>query len=184
MSFYPMWIIPCVISAVVGALIAFLCTRGKGGKKTLEDMKDCDKKFIILGLRDDPAYFADLFEPMYILAGGNVNRKDAIFDAWNTRVASCNGTLEFKNAFANEFGYVEKWKGNKKKYVKAAKTLVKYMTAAGIKRDEDNAVSANEFTAERYELVGETALENGITYDVLAPFWYNDDAILCKGVIR
>lgn len=185
MTFYPTWIWACVISAAVAAVVTFFLTKGKGGaKKTIDDMKDCDKKFIVIGLRDDPAYFADLYEPMYVLANGNVNRKDAIVDAWNARVASCNGTLEFKNAFTNQFGHTEKWKGKNKNYIKAAKKLVKYMKLAGIKRDTSDAVSANETTMERFEIVGGAAFEAGATYDVLAPFWYNDDEILCKGVIR
>lgn len=184
MTFYPTWIWACILSAAVGALVAFLLTRGKGSTKKIEDMKDCDKKFILLGLRDDPTYFADLYEPVYVLSQGNVSRKDAIIDAWNARVASSNGSLEFKNAFTNQFGHVEKWKGKDKNYVKAAKKLCKYMKTVSIKRDESTAVSANETTMERYEIVGGVAFEAGATYDVLAPFWYNDDEILCKGVIR
>lgn len=190
MTFYPTYIWACIASAIIGAAAAFLFFKLKGGslgakgEKTLEDMKDCDKKFIAIGLRDNAEYFADLYEPMYLLSTGKATRKDAIFDAWNTRAASSECSLEFKNSFQKEFGFVEKWKGNKKKYIAAAKDLVKYMDLAGIKRGEETAVTANEETAEKYELAGGAALENGATYDVLAPFWFNEAETLCKGVIR
>lgn len=188
MMFSPTWIWACIISAAIGAGISFLILKWKGAsfgaKKTIDDMKDCDKKFIVIGLRDNAEYFSDLYEPMYLLSEGNATRKDAVYDAWNTRAASSDCSLEFKNAFANEFGYTEKWKGKKNEYIKAAKKLVKYMKLAGIKRSTDVAVSADDETANRYEIAGDAAFEYGTTYDVLAPFWYNDADVLCKGVVR
>ena len=123
-------------------------------------------------------------EPLYLLACGNVSRKDAVFDAWNTKVAASFGSLEFKSAFASEFGYVEKWKGKKKKYVKNAQKLLKYVKKAGIERNKDIAVEGNDTTAEKYVLAGNLSLEEGASYDVLAHYWYMGDEILSKGLIR
>ena len=183
----PLIILIIVLSAACGCALSFFFFRGKGaGKpgKSIEDMKPGPKKDIILGLRDNAGEFADLLEPLYLLASGNVSRKDAVFDAWNTKVAGSFGTLEFKTAFASEFGYVEKWKGKKKKYVKNAQKLLKYIKKAGIERNKDVAVEGNETTAEKYVLAGNLSLEEGASYDVLAHYWTLGDEILSKGVIR
>ena len=185
---YSNWILGCFISALVGALAVFLFFRYKNpaarSAKSLDDMKPGPKKDIILGIRDNAYDFADLFEPLFLLSDGNTSRKEAVFDAWNSKVASSYGTLEFKSAFATEFGYVEKWKGKKSKYVKNAKKLVKYIRKAGISRNGEVAVEGNETTAEKYVLAGNLSLERGATYDVLAHYWQREGEILAKGVIR
>ena len=182
----PVILLIIVLSAVAGGAFSFFFFRGKGGRqgKTIDDMKPGPKKDIIVGLRDNAAEFADLLEPLYLLSCGNVSRKDAVFEAWNTKVAASFGTMEFKSAFAAEFGYVEKWKGKKKKYIKHAQKLLKYLKKAGILRNKDVAVEGNETTAEKYVLAGNLSLEEGASYDVLAHYWYLGDEILCKGVIR
>ncbi|MBQ6117850.1 MAG: hypothetical protein IJK98_01335 [Clostridia bacterium] len=183
----PIMILVIVLSALCGGALSFFLFRGKGGArpgKSIEDMKPGPKKDIILGLRDNAFEFGELLEPLYLLASGNISRKDAVFDAWNTKVASSFGTLEFKSAFASEFGYVEKWKGKKKKYIKAAQQLLKYVKKAGIERNKDIAVEGSETTAEKYVLAGNAALEEGVSYDVLAHYWYLGDSVLSKGVIR
>ncbi|MBQ6065578.1 MAG: hypothetical protein IJK89_02035 [Clostridia bacterium] len=187
--FYPstMVILPVLCAFAVGVLASFLFFRGRGGQKpakSADDMKPGPEKDIVIGIRDNAAEFADLFEPLYLLAEGNVSRKDAVFEAWNTKVASSFGSLEFKSAFAAQFGYVEKWKGKKKKYIKNAQKLLKYIKKAGIERNKDIAVSGNETTAEKYVLAGNASLEEGASYDVLAHYWYREDEILSKGVIR
>ena len=181
-------ILICLLCAAGGAFASFLFFRGRGAgakpRKTVDDMKPGPAKDIIIGIRDNAYEFADLLEPLYLLAEGNVSRKDSVFDAWNTKVASSTGTLEFKTAFASEFGFVEKWKGKKKKYIKNAQKLLKYVKKAGIERNKDVAVEGNETTAEKYVLAGNLSLEEGASYDVLAHYWYRDDEILSKGVIR
>lgn len=181
----PLIVLICVLSAVAGGVLSFFFFRGRGkSAKSIDDMKPGPKKDIIIGLRDNANEFAELYEPLYLLACGNVSRKDAVFDAWNTKVAGSFGSLEFKTAFASEFGYVEKWKGKKKKYVKAAQKLLKYIKKAGIERNKDIAVEGNATTAEKYVLAGNLSLEEGVSYDVLAHYWFRGDEILSKGVIR
>lgn len=177
-----------LLSALVGAALVYCFFRfikkDIGKASGVEDMKPSEDKEIIMGLKENAASFADLLEPMYILSKGSAGRKDAIFDAWNSRVAGSGASLEFKNAFVSKFGYIEKWKGKDKKYIGNAKKLIKYADKAGIKRSEDKAIQANETTPYKYVMAGSTALESGATYDVLAPFWYNDTEVLCRGVIR
>ena len=183
----PIMLLIIILSAAGGGLLSFFLFGRKGGAKpgkSIEDMKPGPKKDIILGLRDNAFEFGELLEPLYLLACGNVSRKDAVFDAWNTKVASSFGSLEFKSAFASEFGYVEKWKGKKKKYIEAAQKLLKYVKKAGIERNKDIAVEGSDTTAEKYVLAGNAALEEGASYDVLAHYWYLGDDILSKGVIR
>ena len=181
----PLIVLICLLSAAAGCVLSFFLLR-RGGKpgKSIDDMKPGPQKDIIIGLRDNAVEFSDLYEPLYLLACGNVSRKDAVFDAWNTKVAGSFGSLEFKTAFASEFGYVEKWKGKKKKYVKAAQKLLKYIKKAGIERNKDIAVEGNATTAEKYVLAGNLSLEEGASYDVLAHYWFREDEILSKGVIR
>ena len=182
----PLMVLIIVLSAAAGGVLSFFFFRKKGSKpgKTIDDMKPGPKKDIILGLRDNAGEFAELLEPLFLLACGNVSRKDAVFEAWNTKVAASYGSMEFKTAFAAEFGYVEKWKGKKKKYIKNARKLLKYIDKAGIERNKDIAVEGNETTAEKYVLAGNLSLEEGASYDVLAHYWYMGDEILSKGVIR
>ncbi len=182
----PAMILICVLSAAAGGVASFFFFRGRGSRpaKSIDDMKPGPQKDIIIGLRDNANEFGDLLEPLYLLACGNVSRKGAVFEAWNTKVAASFGSLEFKSAFASEFGYVEKWKGKKKKYIKGAQKLLKYVKKAGILRNKDIAVEGNDTTAEKYVLAGNLSLEEGASYDVLAHYWYMGDEILSKGVIR
>ena len=182
----PAMILICLLCAAAGCLFSFFFFRGRSGKpgKSIDDMKPGPKKDIIVGLRDNASEFGDLLEPLYLLACGNISRKDAVFEAWNTKVAASFGSLEFKSAFAAEFGYVEKWKGKKKKYIKNAQKLMKYVKKAGFERNKDIAVEGNETTAEKYVLAGNLSLEEGASYDVLAHYWYMGEEILSKGVIR
>ena len=181
-------ILICLLCAAGGAVASFFFFRGSAAgakpRKSVDDMKPSPQKDIIIGIRDNAADFAELYEPLYLLAQGNVSRKDSVFDAWNTKVASSLGSLEFKAAFASEFGYVEKWKGKKKKYIEHANKLLKYIKKAGIERNKDIAVEGNDTTAEKYVLAGNLSLEEGASYDVLAHYWYRGDQILAKGVIR
>ena len=71
----------CIISAIVGAAaaVAFFLFKGKlFTKKSADDMKPSEKKTVILGIRDNAAAFAELLEPLFILASGRTAKKDAV----------------------------------------------------------------------------------------------------------
>lgn len=180
----------CIISALIGAgavLLFFLLK--KKGKKTADDMKPSDKKEIIIGLRDNAEAFAELYEPLFLLASGKTTRKDWVFDSWNDAVNSIEGYDGFKSAFAKKFGDVASWKGKKKKYVKNADKLLKFIFKAGIERDDDSTVIGNVDTAEKYDIIGVASIETGAEYDVFVPYWAldtdgEDHKILSKGAIR
>ena len=81
----PLIVLICVLSAVAGGVFSFFFFRGRGKSvKSIDDMKPGPKKDIIVGLRDNAPEFAELYEPLYLLACGNVSRKDAVFDAWKS----------------------------------------------------------------------------------------------------
>lgn len=180
-----------IISAVVaaGAVALFFILKGGKGNKTAEDMKPSDKREMLIGIRDNAEAFAELYEPLFLLASGKTSRKDWVFDSWNNAVNSIEGYDAFKSTFAKKFGDVASWKGKKKKYVKNADKLLKYIFKAGIEREDDATVIANETTAEKYDIIGDASLEAGAEYDVFVPYWKQkaeDDSekVLSKGAIR
>ena len=181
----------CIISAIVagGAVALFFILRGGKGKKYAEDMKPSDKREMLIGLRDNADAFAELYEPLFLLASGRVSRKDWVFDSWNAAVNAIDGYDSFKSVFNKKFGDVASWKGKKKKYIKNADKLLKYIFKAGIEREDDATVIADETTAEKYDIIGAASLEAGAEYDVFVPYWKLDvedaeDKVLSKGAIR
>lgn len=193
MLFYTDIIWISLLSGVVGAAIVlafFLIRNKKNGGEASEGGKS--KNVIVDGIRNSASDFAEMYEPVYAVSIGKNQKQEAIFEAWN-QVVSASEDDDFKKAFADEFGGYAAWgvskkgKTNEKKankeYIKKASKLVKYFFKAGVVREHDTFVTADEFTAERYELVGE-GIEAGATYDVLAPYWHLGDDIVDKGVIR
>lgn len=188
----------CIISALLGAgaVLAFFLLKNKG-KKSAEDMKPSIKKDLILGLRDNAEAFADLYEPLFLLASGKTSRKDYVLDSWNERVNGLEGNEAFKEAFNKKFGDVASFKGKKRKYVKCADSLLKYVYKAGIERDDDDIVTADETTAEKYDIIGNASIVSGEVYDVFVPYWeietetktddgtvIETESVLYKGAIR
>ena len=175
------WII---LAGVVGALVAVLICKLTGRKKNVDELKPSVKNNIIIGIRDNASDFAELYEPTYALACGRTNKKDAVFDAWNEIISTGEYTKEFKESFAKKFGNTAKWKGKDKKFIKNADELVKYIFKAGVVRTDDIEIKANETTAEKYDITGGVSIEADTVYEVLAPYWYKDDQIFVKGVLR
>lgn len=62
-------------------------------------------------------------------------------------------------------------KAENKLYTKYAVKLVKYLLKAGIIRNTDTYITADETTAEIYDTIGEVSLEKDAVYDVHLPFW-------------
>ena len=188
----------CIISAIAGAGAAFAYFFFKNkGKKSADDMKPSDKKNLVLGFRDNAEVFADLLEPLFLLASGKTARKDAVLDSWYERVNSLEGNDAFKASFVKKFGEISSFKGKAKNYVKCADKILKYVYKAGIERDDEEIVTANETTAEKYDIIGAGSIEAGEIYDVFVPYWeleadttgengeeIETETILCKGAIR
>ncbi len=188
----------CIISAIVGAaaVLTFFLLKNKD-KKTTDDMKPSVKKNIILGLRDNAEVFSDLLEPLFLLASGRTERKDEILDAWYDRVNSLVDCDDFKASFVKKFGEIASFKGKKAKYVKCADKILKYVYKAGIERDDDTVVIADENTAEKYDIIGAGSIEAGKLYDVFVPYWeieiettdengeeIETETVISKGAIR
>lgn len=188
----------CIISALVGAaaVFAFFWFRNNG-KKSADDMKPSVKRDIILGLRDNAEAFADLLEPLFLLASGRTERKDYVLDTWYERVNSLEGNDSFKASFMKKFGEIASFKGKTKKYIKCADSILKYVYKAGIERDDDRVETADETTAEKYDIIGAGSIEADAVYDVFVPYWSIEtetkdengeetetETILCKGAIR
>ena len=184
----------CIASAIVGAAATFAYFYFKYMKnKTADDMRPSAKKTIILGLRDNAELFSDLLEPLFLLASGKTDRKDYILDTWYDRVASVEDNDEFKAAFVKRFGEIASFKGKNKKYVKCADGILKYVYKAGIERDDDRVETADESTAEKYDIIGSGSIEAGNVYDVFVPYWSLEteaadedtaETVLSKGAIR
>ncbi len=184
----------CIISAILGAgaVTLFFLLKGGKKKKTIDEMKRTPKREMIIGLRDNAEAFSDIYEPLFLLASGKTARRDWVFDAWNTRVNELDGYSEFKSVFTKFFGDVASWKGKKSKYVKNADKLLKFIFKAGINREDASVITANETTAEKYDIIGAGSIEAGIEYDVFVPYWSiktgegidAEETVLCKGAIR
>lgn len=192
-------ILICVLSALAGAgaVFAFFFFFKNKCKKSADDMKPSDKKNIIIGLRDNAEAFADLLEPLFLLASGRTERKDEVLDSWYARVESLEGNKDFKESFVKKCGEIGSFKGKKKNYVKCAEKILGYAYKAGIERDDDEVVTADEKTAEKYDIIGAGSIEAGKVYDVFVPYWelevetkdengeeVETETILCKGAIR
>ena len=177
-----------IISAIIGAaaVVAFFLLKGKG-KKSTDDIKPSPKKDLLLGLRDNAEVFSDLLEPLFLLASGKTARKDYVLDSWKERVNALEGNDAFKEAYNKKFGDIASFKGKDRKYVKCADSLLKYIFKAGIERDDDDIVTADENTAEKYDIIGAGSIVAGEVYDVFVPYWEVDgeeDKVLYKGAIR
>lgn len=185
MFFFPQVALIAVIAAVAGFFFGKMTSRKGSGKSNSP---------IVNGIRDNALSFSEMYEPVYTVSSGKPAKQEELFASWNAAVAGCENE-EFTKAFAEKFGDFEKW-GRKRKgkgklntrkankiYCKKARQLVKCFFKAGIIRERDVNIVADETTAEKFEIVG-GAIEEGKTYDVLAPYWHLSDDVVDKGVIR
>lgn len=58
-----------------------------------------------------------------------------------------------------------------KLYTKKAYKLIKLLKKAGVCRDNEFTVTADESTAEKYDVIGNVSLVSGEKYDVHIPYW-------------
>ncbi len=58
-----------------------------------------------------------------------------------------------------------------KLYTKKAYKLIKLLKKAGVCRDNEFTVTADESTAEKYDVIGNVSLVSGAKYDVHIPYW-------------
>lgn len=173
------------VAAVALIILIVKHRKKKAAGSVLEDMKPSPKKDLLIGLRDNAEVFAEYYEPLYILAKGNTGRKEWVAASWLNAVRSLEGQDAFKAAFNKKFASlalktnntksarkakkIDKKQG--KKCRKAAKKLISLLKKAGILRDKTLTVIADETTAEKYDVIGNTSLNANEKYDVFAPFW-------------
>lgn len=173
------------VAAVVLIILIVKHRKKKAAGSVLEDMKPSPKKDLLIGLRDNAEVFAEYYEPLYILAKGNTGRKEWVAASWLNAVRSLEGQDAFKAAFNKKFASlalktnntksarkakkIDKKQG--KKCRKAAKKLISLLKKAGVLRDKTLTVIADETTAEKYDVIGNTSLNANEKYDVFAPFW-------------
>lgn len=184
MFFVPQVLLIALLAGAVGALVVFLLLR--------KNLNKGPKEIIVNGIRDNALSFAEMFESVYSVSAGKNAKQTEVFEAWNNAVAGCEDE-EFKKAFADKYGSFAAWGVSKKGkvnirkadkiYAKKSRSLVKTFFKAGIIRESEINVVADELTAEKYEIVG-GAIETDKTYEVLAPYWHLSDDIVDKGVIR
>lgn len=173
-------IVASVIAAAVGATAAFFYLRKKGVITITKTVKtDIDP--IVVGLRENAVLFGQLYEAIYLVSKGKSAKVRSGFAAWNNRIDTLDDDSEFVIAFREEYGDYEDWKD--KKAVRKAGKLVKAFKKAGILRDKDISVFAEDDFAEKYNVVG-GVVEEGEELDVLSPFWTFEGDIIEKGVAR
>ena len=175
-----------VCGFAVGALI-FALKGGKGGSSKSDVLAD--------GIRVNATEFSEMYEAMYSVSIGKNQKQQEVFAAWNERVNACPEDNGFKAVFADKFGGYADWgkKGKKKKlkekkankiYAKKAKKLVKMFFKAGVIREHDVFITGDAEMSGKYELAGGGEIEDGITYEVLAPYWHIADTVVDKGAVR
>lgn len=173
------------VAAVALIILIVKHRKKKAAGSVLDDMKPSPKKDLLIGLRDNAEVFAEYYEPLYKLAKGNTGRKEWVAASWLNAVRSLEGQDAFKAAFNKKFASfalktnntksarkakkIDKKQG--KKCRKAAKKLISLLKKAGILRDKTLTVVADETTAEKYDVIGNTSLNANEKYDVFAPFW-------------
>lgn len=188
-SLGPVYFLYFILAAAIGAGVAFFIMRGFGSSaKTLDEMKDCDKKTVGLGIREYAADFAALYEPTYAVSARNFSKaqteeKAQILQQWALTVAKGDYSDEFKTAYANLYGKTKNWK-DKKTLQKSCEKLIKNVFLAGVVRSSDTETLADETTAEKFDTAGECSISTGEIYQVLAPYWSDSEQVYVKGVIR
>ncbi len=168
-----------IISALIGAgaVFAYFFFFKKEATATTKAPKAAD--IIVSGIAENAEAFSEMYEPLWAVANGKLNKKEAVFEQWNA-VAE---TIGIGEAFAEKFGGREKWKKGKK-WGKKANQLVKYIFKAGVTRSTEVAVLGDDTTAEKYVYAGSASVEADAEYDVLAPYWESNSTVVHKGVIR
>ena len=167
-------------------VMALILGRKKGSSKN---------NILVDGIRVNAPEFAEMYEAMYSVSVGKNQKQTEVFAAWNDSVQACPEDNGFKALFATKFGGYDGWgrKGKKQKlkekkankiFRKKAKKLVKAFFKAGIIREHDVFITGDATTAEKYEIAGGGMVEDGITYEVLAPYWHIGETVLDKGAVR
>lgn len=170
-----------IISAIVGAgvVTAYFLFFKKGGTENVKAEKAPSASTLIVeGIANNAEAFSEMYEPVWALANGKLNKKEEVFSRWNEIAADS----DFGDAFASKFGDYASWK--KGKWSKKATKLVKYIFKAGVTRSSDVIVLGDEDTAEKYVYAGSSSIETDAEYDVLAPYWEINGTVVDKGVIR
>ena len=191
MIFFPQAVLFVILALVCGASVTALIFTLKSGNRA-------NSKTAVLadGIRVNATEFSEMYEAMYSVSIGKNQKQQEVFAAWNERVNACPEDNGFKAIFAEQFGNYSRWgiKGKKKqkykakkankKFAKSAKKLVRVFFKAGIIREHDVFITGDERTAEKYELAGGGIIENGVTYEVLAPYWHLADTVVDRGAVR
>lgn len=170
-----------VIAAAVAAVGTFFFLRKKGVITIVKAEKAQPTDPIVVGIRENAALFGQLYEAMYLVSKGRSAKVRTGFAAWNNRVDTLDDDSEFVIAFREAYGDYEDWK--EKKAIKKAGKLVKAVKKAGVLRDKDVSVFAEDDFAEKYNVVG-GVVEEGEELDVLSPFWTFEGEVIEKGVAR
>ena len=169
----------------VMALIAGAGRKKGSGKNTI----------LADGIRVNALEFSEMYEAVYSISAGKNQKQTEVFAAWNDAVKACPEDNGFKAVFASKFGGYDDWgrKGKKRKlkekkankiFKKKAKKLVKIFFKAGIIREHDVFIKGDERTAEKYEMAGGGIIEDGVDYEVLAPYWHIGETVVDKGAVR
>ncbi len=168
-----------IISALIGAgaVFAYFFFFRKDAQAKDKAPKAAD--IIVSGIAENAEAFSEMYEPLWAVANGKLNKKEAVFEQWN-EVAE---TVGFGDAFNEKFGGRESWKKGKK-WSKKANQLVKYIFKAGVTRSTQISVLGDDTTAEKYVYAGSASVEADAEYDVLAPYWESNNTVVHKGVIR
>lgn len=174
----------CIIAALIGAGAATLVFLLKGKKNGGEEKEFSTKNALVAGIRANAESFAGMYESMYSVSRGKVGKKKETFDMWSQAIAD-TGDAALLEAFNKKCGKYTKWKPKKnKKFIKAAKKLVKAFFKAGVVRSHDVYIIGDDTTAEKYHLVGDDIINADADYEVIAPYWAFGDTVLEKGVIK
>ena len=151
------------------------------------------KNLLLSGLRENATVFEGMYEPVYSISVGKHQMQQEVFAAWNERVNALEEAADFKAVFNEKFGKYYDWGRKKDKlkekkankiFSKKAKKLVKLFFKAGIIRGHDVFIVGDEKNVDCYELAGGGDVQPGITYEVLAPYWYLGETVLDKGAAR
>ncbi len=121
--------------------------------------------------------FSGLYEPLYQLAGGKSELGAFLWEEWDIRMDTEEGAPLFQEAF----GVYNSW--DKEQSIRQAEKFLLLLQQAGIQRDMENTLIADNSTAKFYQLQQGGFLQLGVEYRIVVPAWRSGANCLEKGIL-
>lgn len=131
---------------------------------------------IVEGIQKNALRFMGLYEGLYMAVDKqSLDGMDA-YREWHIRMENLSEDSRFCEAFAARFPQM----GAQLSHLQE---LLRYIDAAGIRREEKAVHIADEKTQKQYVYIGGDGLTVGKEYKVLKPCWMQNDTVVEQGFL-